>query len=107
MTEHAILGVKAAWLVAGFAGGVVSLSFLRSLTPAQATLSVFTGALTAAYMTPVAVQWAGLADRADLANGVAFLIGLSAMNTIPGVIKLSERFRANPEQFTNRGGSDK
>ena len=91
------LGVKMATLVAGFAGGVVSLSYVRELSKAQAFMAVITGSLFAGYATPVANHYFALPG--ELENGVAFIIGLTAMNIIPGIINLSDRFRKNPQQF--------
>ena len=87
MTEpvSSAIGVKFASLVAGFAGGVVSLAFLRNLTRAQAAMSVIVGALSAAYLTPVAIVYIGWTNRPELQNGMAFVIGLTAMNVIPAL----------------------
>jgi len=46
------LGVKYASLIAGLAGAVVSLSYMRELTRWQMILAVLTGALVAGYLTP-------------------------------------------------------
>ena len=93
------LGVKLAWLVAGFAGGVVSLSFIKGLTPFQGVLAVFTGVVSSAYLTPVAMSVFGTIAGQPAENGVSFVIGLSAMNIIPGVLKLSEIFKRDPRSF--------
>jgi hypothetical protein len=83
------LGIKLASLVAGFAGGVVSLAFVQALTRAQAIGAVAVGSLTAAYMTPAIVQYFNIGPGYE--NGVAFLIGLLAMQVIPLVQKLAVR----------------
>jgi len=97
-----VLGVKFATLVAGFAGGVVSLSFVSGLTKPQALLSVLTGALTAGYMTPVVLHYMSL-PTTELQNGAAFFVGLTAMNIVPGLLKLSEMFKRDPRSFLNGG----
>ena len=79
------LGIKLTSLVAGFAGGIVSLAFLQGLTRKQSVLAVVVGCLTAVYLTPVAVWWLNLSPQME--NGTSFLLGLSAMNIIP-IIKL-------------------
>lgn len=94
-TAGSILGVKYAALVAGFAGGVVSLSYVRPLTRLQSAMAVLSGALVAAYGTPVAVHYLGLAGN-PLENGIAFGLGLTAMNIIPGILALAERWGRNP-----------
>lgn len=96
--DAGVFGLKFASLVAGFAGGVVSLSFIRELTKPQAALAVFTGSVTAGYGTPIFLHYIGLQSY-ELANGAAFIIGLTAMNIIPGLIKLSEIFKRDPRSF--------
>lgn len=99
-----VLGFKFATALAGFAGGVVSLSFVKRLTAGQAMLAVFTGTVTANYGTPVALHYLGSLPG-EMHNGVAFVIGLTAMNLVPGLIKLSDIFRRDPRAFV--GGGDK
>jgi Na+/proline symporter len=81
----AAIGVKLSTMVAGFAGGVVSLAFLQGLTRRQALLAVLVGCLTAVYLTPVAVYKFGVGP--ELENGTAFVLGLCAMNLIPLIKK--------------------
>ena len=104
--EATLLGMKAWTLVAGFAGGVVSLSFIKALTPTQGALAVFTGVASAVFLTPMAMHyvWPTQTDP-RLEYGVAFIIGLTAMNFIPGIIKMSEVFKRDPRSFL--GGRDK
>jgi hypothetical protein len=98
-----IFGVKFASLIAGFAGGVVSLSYLRELSRGQMMLAVAAGSLTAGYITPGVLHY--IAFPPELENGIAFLIGLTAMNVVPGFIALAERFKNSPESFIK--GKDK
>lgn len=97
--DGAYLGVKLASLVAGFAGGVVSLSFVRELTKLQAALAVLTGALCAGYLTPVLGLYLPPAVPEPT---LAFLVGLTAMNIVPGLIRLSELFRRDPLKFVGK-----
>lgn len=96
-----LFGVKLASLVAGFAGGVVSLSYLKALTRWQMLLAVATGSLTAGYITPAVLHY--IAFPTELENGIAFLIGLTAMNIVPGFISLADRFRQNPQMIIRKG----
>jgi hypothetical protein len=95
-----ILGVKYAALVAGFAGGVISLAYLRELTRAQMVIAVLAGSACAGYMTPVAIpvmaRALGIDPTPAMENAAAFLLGLTSMNIIPGVLHLSEIFRRDP-----------
>jgi hypothetical protein len=107
-TAGGILGVKYATLVAGFFGGVASLSYVRELTRSQMAVAVFTGAVTAGYMTPLANKYLGLfiATGPELEGACAFLIGVTALNIIPGFIRLSAMFKKNPAGFLKNGGKD-
>lgn len=87
-----VLGIKVASLAAGFAGGVVSLAFLKSLTRWQAIMAVAVGALTAAYLTPIAIVELGWQDRPEMQNGAAFVLGLVAMNLIPAIKAAAARW---------------
>lgn len=95
-----MLGVKYAALVAGFAGGVISLAFLRELNRAQMVLAVLAGSACAGYLTPVAIPMlaraVGIEPTPALENAAAFLLGLTSMNLIPGLMRLSEIFRRDP-----------
>ncbi len=95
-------GIKIAPLVAGFAGAVVSLSYVRQLNRWQMCMALASGALCAAYLTPFVRHFTNF--PAELENGIAFLVGVSAMNLVPGMIKLSERFRDTPERYVRLPG---
>lgn len=102
MTDHTpvveFLGVRITSLVAGFFGGVVSLSFIQRLNKAQAFLAVITGSASAGYLTPVAVLY----TPSNIPEAsIAFLVGLTAMNLIPGIVLLSETFKKSPKTFIN------
>ncbi|GJN50831.1 peptidase M48, Ste24p [Pseudomonas tohonis] len=78
--------------IAGFAGAVLSLSFLKGLTRKEAGLAVLTGFGSAVFTTHFVINYFGLPADADSRNGVAFLIGLLAMNIIPVIKAAAERF---------------
>lgn len=99
-----ILGVKTSVMVAGFAGGVVSLSYLRELSRLQMAMAVLAGTVTSGYLTPLAQHWITMPVEAE--NAVAFLIGLTAMNIVPGFLKLSEIFKRDPRSFFGGGGGN-
>lgn len=102
-------GIRLASLVAGLAGGILSLSMLPRLTFRKALTAVFGGAACAAYVTPLAVEYLGIASR-NLENGMAFGLGVVGMNILGGVFALSERWRDNPsldpEDLKNIGKKD-
>ena len=101
--EANVLGIKIATAVAGFLGGVICLSWLRGLSHPQAAMAVLTGAVTSAYGTPALMFY--LHWPAPLENFAAFFIGLTAMNIIPGLLRISEMWRRNPTGL-GRGGDD-
>lgn len=104
--EISVLGVKYAALVAGFAGGVISLSYLGELSKAQMVLAVLAGSACAGYLTPVAIpvlaDAIGVAQTPHLENACAFLLGLTSMNIVPGLMRLSEVFRRDPAELFRR-----
>lgn len=101
--QASAIGLKIAYIVAGFMGGVISLSFIKQLNGWQAFIAVFTGSISAGYGTPIAVYYITGLQSPALENGAAFVIGLTAMNIIPGIVKLSEVFRRDPSSFIKGG----
>lgn len=98
----AFFGVKLITAVAGFAGGVVSLSFIRELTRWQMLGAVLSGTLTAAYFTPVVVIYAPKPISEPLELAIAYTLGLCAMNVVPALIKLTAVLRDDPLGFFKR-----
>lgn len=95
--ETSIFGIKLAFAVAGFWGGVVSLSFVKNLTPKQGVLAVLTGIALAGYGTPIAAHYVlNTEPSSSMANAIAFVLGLTAMNLIPGIVRLSEIWKKDP-----------
>jgi hypothetical protein len=92
-----VAGVELTLLVAGFAGSVVTLSYIRELKKSQAVMAVLTGALCAAYLTPVAMHYLSIPE--ELKYGAGFLIGVVSMHLIPLILAVAERYRNKPEMF--------
>lgn len=97
--EH--IGISTSALIAGLVGGLMSLSMLPQLTFRKAVAALIGGAACAAYLTPLAVEWAGLSSR-NLENGLAFALGIGGMRIIGGILKLWSKFEAAPEDVLNR-----
>lgn len=97
-------GIKFAPLVAGFAGAVVCLSYVKQLTRWQMVAALISGALCAAYLTPVVAHFVPLPG--ELYTGGAFVVGLVSMNIVPGLLKVSERFRDAPERYLHLPDAD-
>lgn len=106
--DASIFGVKLAYTVAGFWGGVVSLSFIKNLSPKQGVLAVLTGIASAGYGTPIATHYLLTSLPTNgMANAIAFVIGLTAMNLIPGIMRLSELWKKDPLSLIKGGHDDK
>ncbi len=95
-----IPGLKAGTLLAGFLGSVVSLRFLQTLTVVQAVLAVITGAVVAGYTAPIVQLYLSLS--APVEHGVGFLLGLTSMNLVPGVVRLTDKFKEDPFWFIDK-----
>lgn len=81
--------------VAALIGSILSLSLLRPLTRTQAAWAIAIGFFTAIFTTDLVVAYFGLPAGGDARNGVAYLIGLSAMNIIPLAKKIANAFARN------------
>lgn len=93
-TIETVPGMKLAYIIAGFAGGVVSLRYVKNLTPWQGLLCVIGASVCANYLTPVLQHFLGMPPA--LENGAAFIVGLIALNLTAGIFKKSENWRDNP-----------
>ncbi len=96
---HLLGGAKIPVLIAGFVGGLVSLSFLKPLTRWQAISAVFTGATFAFYAAPAIAIYLDLGLRME--SLVAFLLGLTAMNVVPAILQISQKMAQHADVFIN------
>ncbi len=99
-TAGAILGIKFGSVIAGAVGGIISLHYIEGLNMWGRVLAVVAGAAVAGYGTPVLSGWLSLGQDAE--NALAFFLGLTAMNVIPGLISVSEMFKSDPLGFIRR-----
>jgi len=99
-TAGAIIGIKFGSVVAGAIGGIVSLCYIEGLNMWGRLLAVVAGAAVAGYGTPVLSSWLDMGPDAE--NALAFCLGLTAMNIIPGLIRISESFKSDPLAFIRR-----
>lgn len=93
-TTAGVLLVKYGVIIGGFAGAILSLTFLRGLTRGQAVAAFFTGFTSAVFCTPLAISFFKLEPGGETQYGVAFLIGLLAMNIIPVLKSVVSQFGA-------------
>lgn len=75
-------GLNASRLMAGFAGGVVHAFAFRETSPLGFIASVIAGTLTANYLGPAAIHYAG--DWIG-EGGSSFAVGLCGMTIIRGM----------------------
>jgi hypothetical protein len=87
-TAAGVLLAKYGITIAGFAGAILSLTFLQGLTRKQAFWAFMTGFGSAVFCTPLAIGFFHLEPGGETQYGVAFLIGLLAMNIIPVLKKI-------------------
>lgn len=95
-TAASVVLVKYGVVMAAFIGSILSLGFLRDLTRWQAASAVLTGFLFSVYLTQPVTIWLApkleMAVTEDLLCGVAFVLGLTAMNIIPAIKAVAGSF---------------
>ena len=88
-TAASVVLVKYGVVMAAFIGSILSLGFLKDLTRGQAATAVATGFGFSVYLTQPVTLWLSpkldLAVTDELLCGVAFVLGLTAMNIIPAI----------------------
>ena len=95
---QSFVGIKLSSVLAGFAGGVVRALMLPRITPWQAFSSCIVGALTAGYLTPVAMHYLPFAGTTGGGEGaVGYAIGLTSMLICEGIIVAVRRWRSDPK----------
>lgn len=99
-TAATFVGAKYSASIAGFFGSVVALTFLKELTVLQMLLAVFTGCATSTYTTPLFMHY--LSVSSELNDGVAFVIGVVAMNLVPAVLALVDSVRKNAGEIIKK-----
>jgi hypothetical protein len=95
-----IIGLKFATLIAGAIGGVISLRYIEELTTFGRVMAVLSGMAIAGYGTPALDSLLDLSSAME--NVIAFGLGLTAMNLIPGLLRISALFKEDPLGFIRR-----
>ncbi len=95
MADDSILAAPYAKLVAGFAGAVVSLAFLKDQTRWQMFVNVAGGAAAVVFVAPAIVDWVGVHQDAWI-NLTTFGTGLLSMSFLAGVMVIAKAWRENP-----------
>ena len=89
-----MLGVKLALVIAGFAGGVVSLRYVQGLNWWRGVLCVLSGCAVANYITPIFMHFTGIPEAYEVGSG--FIVGLIGLNLTAGIFKRSVLWRDDP-----------
>lgn len=98
MADDSLLpGVAAPYLklVAGFAGAVISLAFLKDQTRWQMLANAGGGCLSAAFLSPLIIEWSGMRAESSIYAAI-FLTGLLSMSFLAGVFVIAKAWRENP-----------
>lgn len=95
------LGITIKYLIAGFAGGVVSALLMRNVRPIEALSSVLGGTLAANYFTEHAVKTIGFGEGA-----AGFLIGLTAMILCQKIIEAARKWVPGIGSSNSSGNRD-
>jgi predicted permease len=97
MADDSLIPVAVPYLklVAGFAGAVVSLAFLKDQSRWQNLLNVAGGCASAIFLAPAIVDWAGLKSEGWV-NATTFLTGMLSMSFLAGVFVIAKAWRENP-----------
>lgn len=83
---------KYSTVIAGFVGSLMSLSFMKDVSRRQAFAAVVFGFFCALFTPSLAISYFNLPSDTASRDGVAFLIGLLAMQLIPMIKDAFTRF---------------
>lgn len=108
------LGIRAGILLAGLAGGLVSLQYIKTLSRPLAFTALFSSLTLAAYGTPALMDLLHVTKQ-SYCYGSAFIVGLCALRIIPVLRELAPavtrwlitRFTGQSVQPTQGDGGDK
>lgn len=92
---------KAASFAPGFAGAVLSLAFIETLTSRGRFLAVVVGLAAAMFLAPgfcaiLDLFWPGNGIPAEIRSAVLFLTGLCAMGCLPKLLGALQRYAGDP-----------
>lgn len=88
------MGLKLAFILAGFLGGIASVLYRGEKSLTRASALVFSGTITTAYTTPLVVDKFSLS--AGSSYGAAFIVGILGMYIVGGIITFGEALKKDP-----------
>jgi predicted permease len=97
MADDLIPGVAAPYLklVAGFAGAVVSLAFLKDQGRWQMLINAGGGCAASVFLSPQIIDWIGVKSDGGTYAAI-FLTGLLSMSFLAGLMVIAKAWRENP-----------
>lgn len=96
-----VLDVSLRDLLGGFAGGVVNALVFTRTSPWTAVGSMVVGALTAAYLTDIAVHVTGISPKP-----ASFIVGLGGMAICQGIVGAVKNYKFGGA-LSNNGAANK
>lgn len=94
MVDLHIPGIVIAYLVAGFAGGLVSLSYVNPTSFWKGLVAICTSMIVANYLTAIFQSYMEL--RPQLEHGCAFIVGMVAQFIVVGIFRKAETWSKDP-----------
>lgn len=79
------MGLSKVSTIGGFFGSLVSLKFLGELTIWQGATALFSGTMTAAFITPLVLQVGAMSQKTE--GAVSFLIGTFGLILGAAIVK--------------------
>jgi predicted permease len=92
---QAILGVKLSHMVAGFFGGLVKALISPEVKLMRTIFSCIAGAMTAGYMTPIAIHYIPFAGTEGAEGAIGYVIGLTAMVIVERLANVVKKWRGD------------
>lgn len=93
----ASVGLDAAALFAGLSGAVTTIYRTdRKLSIKETTGMLLVGMFAAGYLTPIISKWLNVSG--PMQNALSFLIGMTGMHLVGGMLKIGRRFEKDPIQ---------
>lgn len=94
------LGLKITTITAGLIGGLISLTYQKSIKWYKALFVIIIGGITAGYVTPLLTSILSLGT--NLENSMAFILGLLGMRLTTAIVSLLEKISKDPSEFIRK-----
>ncbi|NTF34272.1 hypothetical protein [Rhizobium skierniewicense] len=92
------VGINPAHFFAGAAGALVRVAIQGKKFTFEIFTGAFAGSLCAVYLAPLVARWIGLNPIDAAANGgLAFVLGMIGLSIAEGLVRVAQRWAANPK----------